>query len=763
MSQTWPAKRRDRETGWDDLERTDSPATAEPILVPEPIGADEPQGRSWSAIFARLLLGAVALGWLGVSAWSFVDPAVGIRIAPILEIIIRLSAPLVLLVGLAILIMMISGRWDNEPAPDHAIGDELDEAAARTAQSAIRITEAHNQLLNQTKAYAAAADRSAGALLDAVNAMASRSDRLAQTTAASLATLAALDERMNAFDAQAPQIEARLVALTETLARLGIELGERSDTLETQLKGAAQAAQETRGQLIDASDSLASRLDGLRESTTAAGEELTNLSELSSARIDLTLERVKTVLNATEQRIEAQNDALAQMVERSRAAVDATARQSTERFLSHCGEIEALLDALDGRIEGQSRTSGAWLQATDEGIARLASQFDALERSATGQTERLGSAMMVLSGETRRLNDALVAGDQSSEQLIKRTEALLLALDSGVRELDESLPGAIGRVETRLAAMRQQISDGAPQIESLEAVAAAVVSRMEESDRLARAHAATLDDALGRSQVALSAQKAQIDALAEAIVKASDGMLRLGDRVGPQMVEALVRVRETADAAANRAREAIMAVIPQAAEQLGQASGNAVEQAVTASVKAQIERLAHVTDDAVKAAHGSADRLDQQIKALADSSDALERRLAAAGHQIDTQDRELLTRRSAELIEMLNNRAIDVAKWLNHDISQSEWSAYLKGDKSIFTRRALKMLSRSDVRAIHDLYTRDADFSEHVNRYVHDFEALLKSVLDARDGSALAVTMLSSDLGKLYVALAQAIERLKAN
>ena len=110
---------------------------------------------------------------------------------------------------------------------------------------------------------------------------------------------------------------------------------------------------------------------------------------------------------------------------------------------------------------------------------------------------------------------------------------------------------------------------------------------------------------------------------------------------------------------------------------------------------------------------------------------------------------------------MLNSRAIDVSKWLGHDISQPEWTAYLKGDQGIFARRAVKMLSFSDARAVRKIYKEDDDFAEHVNRYVHDFETLLKSVLEAKDGSALAVTMLSSDLGKLYVALAQASERLK--
>ena len=38
---------------------------------------------------------------------------------------------------------------------------------------------------------------------------------------------------------------------------------------------------------------------------------------------------------------------------------------------------------------------------------------------------------------------------------------------------------------------------------------------------------------------------------------------------------------------------------------------------------------------------------------------------------------------------------------------------------------------------------------------------MLRTMLSTRDGNALSVTVLSSDMGKLYVALAQAIERLR--
>jgi hypothetical protein len=38
---------------------------------------------------------------------------------------------------------------------------------------------------------------------------------------------------------------------------------------------------------------------------------------------------------------------------------------------------------------------------------------------------------------------------------------------------------------------------------------------------------------------------------------------------------------------------------------------------------------------------------------------------------------------------------------------------------------------------------------------------MLRRILASRESAPLGVTMLSSDMGKLYVALAQAIERLR--
>ena len=73
----------------------------------------------------------------------------------------------------------------------------------------------------------------------------------------------------------------------------------------------------------------------------------------------------------------------------------------------------------------------------------------------------------------------------------------------------------------------------------------------------------------------------------------------------------------------------------------------------------------------------------------------------------------------------------------------------------------MRLLDSGEAREIQRHYEEEPDFREQVNRYVHDFETMLRRVLADRDGAMVGVTLLSSDMGKLYVALSQVIEKLR--
>jgi len=780
LSADWLAKLRESDAGWDRPAfsgKGDQSPNA-PISLPEPpmenahastdflTAAPEAEwdeseaapgrsGRRRTLAFTGL--GLAGLAWLATVAWSVADPAAGARLMPVLLGIATLSAPLVLLVAIAALVL-IAARRGAAPAEEFA---RIQRLSGQATQATTRLGEVQAQFLGQSRAIASTADDAAVAIIDALRRSQDEAAQLDQKTAASVATLSALGERITTMTDALPRFEDRLATLAETLARIDGELGQHHEALDQQLQTTAIVAEEARTQMLETSTLLARQLDTLKDSARQTGEELANLSELSSARIDLTLDRVKSVTDDTGQRIEAQAEALSRLVEASRTALEGSAAQSLDQVAEHCSRVDTLLGALDTRLAEQAGKSGAWLDGTASGVAALADAFDGLEQSALARAQTLSGSMTQLSDETRRLVDALDAGQSGSDALIQRAEALLVALDSSIRELDESIPGALERVETRLDALKEHIQSTRPGIEAVEAVAAGVVSQLHETDQLARSHVTALTGALQKSQGALATQKQEIEALAAAIGAASEGMGRLGETAGPQMVEALTRVRETADAAAARARSAIADAIPEAAQALGAASGEAVQKALGSTVTEQIERISLAADDAVKAAQRATEELAQRVASLTDASKALETALADSSARMDEQGREQMAQRSTHLIAALNEHAIDVSKWLNRDVTDAEWAAYLKGEQGLFARRAVKLVTGADAKEVQALYGNEAEFREQVNRYIHDFEALLRTVLATREGSTLALTMVSSDIGKLYVALAQAIDRLR--
>ena len=135
--------------------------------------------------------------------------------------------------------------------------------------------------------------------------------------------------------------------------------------------------------------------------------------------------------------------------------------------------------------------------------------------------------------------------------------------------------------------------------------------------------------------------------------------------------------------------------------------------------------------------------------------------MAQARERAEEQMDGSFSRNMALIVESLNSSAIDISKAFDTEVSDTAWASYLRGDRGIFTRRAVRLLDNAEARAVADVYVEDASVRETINRYIHDFEAMLRTILSTRDGNAMAVTLLSSDMGKLYVALAQSIERFR--
>jgi hypothetical protein len=144
---------------------------------------------------------------------------------------------------------------------------------------------------------------------------------------------------------------------------------------------------------------------------------------------------------------------------------------------------------------------------------------------------------------------------------------------------------------------------------------------------------------------------------------------------------------------------------------------------------------------------------------IGQSAAALEQHIEETQKDQREKDSEAFARRVSLLIDSMHSAAIDVGKILSDEIDDKAWGAYLKGNRGVFTSRAVRLIGGSETRAIRAHYDSDLEFQRSVNRYVHDFEAMLRRVIAERDGGIIAVTLMSSDMGKLYAALAQAIDK----
>jgi hypothetical protein len=184
-----------------------------------------------------------------------------------------------------------------------------------------------------------------------------------------------------------------------------------------------------------------------------------------------------------------------------------------------------------------------------------------------------------------------------------------------------------------------------------------------------------------------------------------------------------------------------------------------LEAAVREGVEAKLLELDSVATRAVETAREASDRLTAQMLSIGQSAAALEAHIERSREAQRKDSGEEFARRVSLLMDSMNSASIDVQKILSDEVDDKAWANYLKGNRGVFTRRAVRLIGNSETRAITAQYENDPEFQESVNRYVHDFESMLRRVLAERDGGMIAVTLMSSDMGKLYASLTQSVDR----
>ena len=558
-----------------------------------------------------------------------------------------------------------------------------------------------------------------------------------------------------------PKAQEQTQALTEALEQAGLAAHERAGALDAQVAALVVRSREADEVAGGAAQKLAAHLARVDFVSESASTRLTEASQTMTAAIDGALLRAAAAGDAARQGMEAQGSAMRALVEQSEAALARTGAEASEALAARVAEVTSRLEELGAMLADHETTSTRLIYGVASGIDRIDERFAAIDEGAEGRHQRLATALSGLATHAGTLAVALDRGGAAADDMIGKTETLMTALDATTREIEESLPAAFARLDTSADASRSKIAEVAPEVARIEREASAALDRLLDAEKLLAGQRKALDAMGNELENRLAAGRASANDLVAAVEGADSRTREIAEGAANTLVEAMIRVRETAQVAADRARAALATVVPDSADRLSAAVKEALQNAVTSQVEVQIGELAATAERAVASANTASDRLMRQMLTIAETSAQVEARIGEARSEIEEADRDNFSRRVALLIESLNSTAIDVTKILSNDVTDSAWGSYLKGDRGVFTRRAVRLLDAGEVREITRHYNEEPEFRDQVNRYIHDFEAMLRNVLATRAGSPLGVTLLSSDMGKLYVALAQAIDRLR--
>lgn len=790
-------------------------AAAEPSaedLDPAWVIADEApvapvSGSRWPLVVALL----AALGWTGFYVWALLPEAARLAAAPreIAGAIAEWAVP-VLLIGVAWLITMRhsraeAGRFADSAAALRRESEALEERLTivnRELSLAREFLAAQSQELDSLGRIAAERiSQHAGELQGLIKHNGAEVSAIAATSETALGNMNLLRDNLpvvansardttnqigNAGRTASEHVE-RLIAAFERLNQFGSASAAQVASLETRV-GETLGSFEDQVARIEAlvTDRFAALKDDVassREQVAALEEEalallkrrIVELEADLSQRVSAVEEMDAKALANTQQRIAAllaeaerfdtavkeRAAAFEEQIERRQAAFDLHEAQASEVLAQRLAELD---DALARRREAQ-------IAETEKLVAHsadMAGQLDALgelfarvQRVSEGARGDLNLGLGALGEQLAAKQRALAETQEQVATLTDASVRLLEIIQSGARFTREDLSGSI--------------ADAAGQLGAAQAKAGEVQGMMRESaeqgERLG-GHLVETREQIAEAAAAIRDLEAMFAAQSEDALARLQGLrggfARLAEESGTLAADSQERLRaalgdieEALAASIASLDEAARGRLGDLAGTLGEDAVAALERALRNETAATIGKLEQAASHASGVGREATAQLRDQLAMVNELTGNLEQRIARARDLAEEQVNNDFARRMALITDSLNSAAIDIAGALSTEVSDTAWEAYLKGDRGIFTRRALRLLDKGTARDIAEMYQRDEAFKANVARYIHDFEAMLRAMLSTRDGNVLSVTMLGSDMGKLYVALAQAIERLR--
>ncbi len=657
-----------------------------------------------------------------------------------------------LLIAVAWLIMLRSSRAEASRFADVASSLRTESEALEVRMRTVNeeITMAREFLAQNARELESVGRLSASKLTEAAQ-------QLSVALADSDAKAKTLETVSNAAATNLEQLRKHLPVVTSAAKDVTNQIGSAGNSAQLQVKTLIAGLQR----VADAGVTARENIEGLEVRAGEAALQLSHIITQNAKAFETSVNDASTRTTAITQLLNDAQGKITNGLANANEDIDALVEINLSKLTQ---QVEMLRESLSD-LSAQSKTEDSRVTAM---IDRISTHIDDrtgiladLDAASTDRTVKLAFAVEALVASTNALNQSLDQSGENTDKLSQHSAALLSALQSAKNELVVSLPDSFSRAEQRLVGSLSQIETATQGAMKLDGVSDDLLAKLSTIQNLISTQGDAVSGLMMASDTQFAAQQEQTDALAAALVETRAMMEHLAESANNDLVIALNKVRDSTQEAAKASRLILDDEMSSVAERLTTQSRQALASAIDGQVAALNDMVQKSLEENIATSQQATQQITRQLAEIDLMTGSLEARISSAREGFSGLDDDSFARQMVMLTESLNSTAIDVAKILSNEVTDTSWAAYLKGDRGVFTRRAVRLLDTNEAKTIASHYSDDAEFREHVNRYIQDFESMMRVLLSTRDGNAIGVTLLSSDVGKLYVALAQSIERLR--
>ncbi|MEO0410242.1 MAG: hypothetical protein AAF221_00200 [Pseudomonadota bacterium] len=634
----------------------------------------------------------------------------------------------------------------------------VDEALSRALASSDALAE-HQQNVEDTSAHIVAA------LTDQQTAAQKSADQFAEQL---FSMKQALDTSIQtAMDAQQTASETFESVLGAHVLSWQKALGQFSQSLTHQTERAGSIAAS---RLLKAGETIQNTVSALHTDTDTRIREQSGLFHSLAEEINQKLSEAGT---QTGQQVTALQGQIAELDEQRthlRDVADAlkediasvpdvvAANVSAVRDTLTLGQqaLEDSMSRLEGSAQQLSALPATIAQAWAPELDKVKASFDAIE---SDQRKRLDSLSDAAASIEERCKDSLSAIDAQFEQVKTQQHS--------TDHMAQTLHAKIGGLQEALQEVQKGLAEGETQVNDLTGQFETIQSLADDISKFDSNAIGALPDqwneqlkALTRESEALN-RKAQDDSeeIVEKYKSALSAAGTLTQGLSEKLEATMSSITKDADKAVDLARlkwaalsEDRQSTALGAVERFSQTVSKTLNER-SSEIESQLAQLETLT-------RTSLDQLQSDTREKVKTSEETLQRVKALTKRINEDKGADLIKSSSLIIDALHSSSIDLSKSMGAGLSDEDWTRYLAGDKSLFTRRTAEMLSKSERDAIRKKLERDQDLKQASLHYLKDFELLMSRAMAGGEPTSLSIALISSDIGKLYVALSQAIRRM---